>query len=204
LVGGVLFALRRTLVDFQDTHGQQSGATIRFLAIPQRLPVGERGCDARREPQNFHIPADVIKRHVRTGNFLELRMYSPRFSVHEDAPDKCVCPSCNGETTKPILKHIHPASLMPLPKQNVSSRGWGEDFWVRVEERLGRYLRGSVDNPLVETRLHGVMPIDETVFHEDHILAIHDIHRQVLVFGMDAADSQDLAQWVGRTRRRQK
>jgi hypothetical protein len=35
-------------------------------------------------------------------------------------------------------------------------------------------------------------------------LAIHDIHRQVLVFGMDAADSQDLAQWVGRTRRRQK
>lgn len=154
-------------------------------------------------PENFHIPPDVVKRHVRTGHFVEIRIDSPRFSVHEDAPSKCCCPSCNGEMTKPILKHSHPASLVPLPKQNVPSRGWGEDFWVRVEERLGRYLRGSVDNPLVETRLHGVMQGDEIVFHEDHILAIHDIHRQELVFGMDAADLQELAQWVGRSQRPQ-
>lgn len=76
-------------------------------------------------PENFHVPPDVIKRHVRPGQFVELRIDSPRFSVHEDAPEKCNCPSCNGEMTKPILKHIHPASLVPLPKQNVPSRGLG-------------------------------------------------------------------------------
>ena len=46
-------------------------------------------------PDNFLIPPDVIKRHVRPGQFVELRIDSPRFSVHEDAPEKCRCPSCN-------------------------------------------------------------------------------------------------------------
>mgnify|MGYP003130915025 FL=1 len=76
--------------------------------------------------ENFHIPPDVIKRHVSPSQYIELRIDSPRFSVHEDAPDKCSCPSCNGEMSKPILKHDHPASLMPLPIQDVPSRGWGE------------------------------------------------------------------------------
>jgi hypothetical protein len=48
-------------------------------------------------PENFHVPPDVIKRHVRPGQFVELRIDSPRFSVHEDAAEKCSCPSCNGE-----------------------------------------------------------------------------------------------------------
>ncbi len=47
------------------------------------------------------------------------------------------------------------ATLLPLPKQNVPSRGWGEDFWVRVSEREGKFLKGTVDNPLYEARLHG-------------------------------------------------
>lgn len=101
-------------------------------------------------PENFHIPPAVIKRHIGPGQFVEVRIDSPRFSVHQDAPQKCTCPSCNGELTKPILRHGHPASLVPLPKQKIPSRGWGEDFWVRVTERSGDFLRGAVDNPLVE------------------------------------------------------
>lgn len=153
-------------------------------------------------PENFHIPPKVIKRHIRPGQFVELRIDSPRFSVHEDAPEKCSCPSCNGEMTKPVLRHDHPTSLVPLPKQNVPSRGWGEDFWVRVEDRSGAYFRGVVDNPLAEARLHGLKLGSEIVFHEDHILAVHDIHRQELVLGMDVADLKELAQWVGELRRK--
>lgn len=151
-------------------------------------------------PDNFHIPPEVIKRHVRSGQFLELRIDSPRFSVHEDAPEKCSCPSCHGELTKPILKHDHPASLLPLPTQNVPSRGWGEDFWVQVEERSESFFRGVVDNPLVETRLHGLNHCDNIIFHEDHILAVHDLHRQELVAGMDEHDLRELTQWLAALR----
>jgi hypothetical protein len=145
----------------------------------------------------FQIPPDVMKRHVSIGQFVELRIDSPRFSVHEDAPEKCVCSSCNGELTKPILKHEHPASLMPIRKQSVPSRGWGEDFWVQITERSEKLLKGVVDNPLYEARLHGLHQGDEIVFHEDHILAVHDIHRQEIVVGMDAADLKELAKWLG-------
>ncbi|MCA9064269.1 MAG: hypothetical protein KDA96_14465 [Planctomycetaceae bacterium] len=147
-------------------------------------------------PDNFHIPPDVIKRHIRRGQFVELRIDSPRFSVHEDAPEKCDCPSCHGEMTKPVLRHQNPASLVPLPRQAVPSRGWGEDFWVRITERSGSLFRGVVDNPLVEARLHGLKLGDEIIFHEDHILAVHDIHRQELVVGMDVAELKELAQWI--------
>ena len=147
-------------------------------------------------PENFQIPPDVIKRQVRPGQFVELRIDSPRFSVHEDAAVKCTCPSCNGELTKPILRHDHPASLVPLPKQNIPSRGWGEDFWVQVTERSGTFFRAVVDNPLAEARLHGLNQGVEIIFHEDHILAVHDIHRQELVVGMDEADLKELTQWM--------
>ena len=148
----------------------------------------------------FQIPPDVIKRNVSPGQFVELRIDSPRFSVHEDAPEMGTCPSCNGELTKPILQHQHPASLVPLPKQDVPARGWGEAFWVRIKERSGGILKGVVDNPLVESRLHGLHHGDEIVFHEDYILAVHDVHREELVAGMDAADLKELAQWLGEQR----
>ena len=145
----------------------------------------------------FQIPPTVIKGHVRPGQFVELRIDSPRFSVHEDAPAKCTCPSCNGELTKPILGHDQPASLVPLPRQPVPSRGWGEDFWVRIARRSGGYFSGVVDNPLAEARLHGLRQGDEIIFHEDHILSVHGIHRNELVVEMEAADLKELAQWLG-------
>lgn len=152
-------------------------------------------------PNHFHVPPAVIKRQIVPGQFVELRIDSPRFSVHEDAAERCNCPSCNGEMTKPVLRHEHPASLLPLPKQNVPSRGWGEDFWVRITDRSGSYFRGVVDNPLVESRLHGLKQGDEIVFHEDHLLAVHDVHRAELMLGMNLADLQELAEWIAQTRR---
>lgn len=150
--------------------------------------------------QRFQIPHPLLKKHVEVGHFVELRIDSPRFSVHEDAPEKCTCPTCNGEMTKPILRHEHPATLLPLPEQNVPSRGWGEDFWVRVTQRNGQFLKGIVDNPLVESRLHGLNQGDEIVFQEDNILAVHAVHRLELVSGMDAGDLKDLVQWLGSQR----
>ncbi len=148
-------------------------------------------------PENFLIPPAVIKRHVQASHFVELRIDSPRFSVHEDAVEECYCPTCNGEATKPILSHDHPASLVPLPKQDVPSRGWGEDFWAQVKERDGDYFVAVVDNPLVESRLHELNQGDVIVFHEDHILAVHGVHREELVLGMGTADLKELAQWLG-------
>lgn len=144
----------------------------------------------------FQIPPDVIKRHVSAGQFVELRIDSPRFSLHEEAAEECTCPSCNGEMSKPILKHEQPASLLSLPPQKVPSRGWGEDFWVQVLDREGDLFRAVVDNPLYEARLHGLQSGDEVVFHADHILHVHDIHRQDLVLGMDEADLKELAAWL--------
>ena len=103
--------------------------------------------------------------------------------------------------TKPILRHEHPASLVVLPQQKIPSRGWGEDFWVRIAQRSGQHFKGFVDNPLAESRLHGLNQGDDVVFHENHILAVHDIHRQELVSGMDAAALKELAQWLGEIRR---
>lgn len=151
-------------------------------------------------PAHFHIPPDVIKRHVRPSQFVELRIDSPRFSTHENPPAQCACPSCHGEMSKPILRHEHPASLVQLPRQSVPSRGWGEDFWVRITERESCYFRGVVDNPLVETRLHGLQLGSDILFHADHILAVHDIHRQELVLGMGPADLKELAQWLASLR----
>jgi len=151
--------------------------------------------------ERFQIPHDVLKKHVGVGHFVELRIDSPRFSVHEGAPVKCTCPVCNGEATKPILSHAHPATLVPLPRQAVPSRGWGEDFWVQVTQREGDYFAARVDNPLYEARLHGVNEGDAILFHADHILAVHAIHREEMVLGMDAADLKALAAWLAAQRR---
>ena len=154
----------------------------------------------RENGDNFRIPPDVIKRNVNSGQFVELRIDSPRFSVHDDSLEKCSCPSCEGEMTKPILRHEHPESLVPLPDQNVPSRGWGEDSWVRVIEREGPYLKGVVDNALVEERLHELKLGDEIIFHDDHILALHPSARPQLLLSMDADDLKELAEWLGSQR----
>lgn len=167
----------------------------------QRFPNGYQLVDGlamhRENGERFQIPHAVLKKHISIDHFVELRIDSPRFSVHEDAPEQCRCDSCNGKASKPILRHDHPASLLPLPTQNVPSRGWGEDFWVQVISRQEDLFLGVVDNPLVESRLHELRLGDQIMFHQDHILAVHGIHRQELLLGMDAADLQELAQWLG-------
>ena len=145
----------------------------------------------------FQIPPDVIKKHIAIGQFIEVRVDSPRFSVHEDSPEKCFCDSCLGEASKPILRHEHPSTLVNEPQQAVPSRGWGEDFWVCVTSREGQYFSGVVDNPLYESRLHGLNEGDEIIFHAKHLLAVHGIHRQELLLNMDAIDLKSLAQWLG-------
>ena len=145
----------------------------------------------------FQIPHAVLKKHVLPGHFVEVRIDSPRFSAHPDAPLNCTCPHCNEEATKPILSHEHPATLLPLPEQNVPARGWGEDFWVEITVREGDYFAGRVDNPLYEAKLHGLGLDDELVLHAGHILAVHAIHREEMVLGMDAADLKELARWLG-------
>ncbi|MCP4785057.1 MAG: hypothetical protein GY903_04165 [Fuerstiella sp.] len=147
--------------------------------------------------EHFRIPHPVLKKHVGIGHFVELRIDSPRFSVHPDAPEQCECPSCHGEASKPILSHEQPASLVPLPAQDVPSRGWGEDFWVQVLELEDGLFKAVVDNPLYESRLHQVGSGDEIVFHSDHILAVHPSHRQEMVMGMGEADLKQLVQWLG-------
>ena len=145
----------------------------------------------------FQIPHDVLKKQIRADHFVELRIDSSRFSVHPDAPEQCTCSLCDGEATNPILSHNQPATLVPLPNQDVPSRGWGEDFWVRVTERQDDYFRGLVDNPLAEARLHGLHLHSEILFHADHVLAVHPSHRQDMVMNMDEDDLRQLVEWLG-------
>jgi hypothetical protein len=145
-------------------------------------------------PDFFRIPPEIIKRHVGQNQFVEVRIDSPRFSVHEDSEEKCQCPSCQGDLSKPILRHDQPASLWPHPRQVVPSRGWGEDFWVRITERDGDFFQAIVDNPLVEVRLHGLNLGDEVYFHSNQILAVHDRHRSELVSKMSIPELKELAE----------
>ena len=145
----------------------------------------------------FQIPHDVLKKYVAVGYYVKVRIDSPRFSAHPDAPSSCTCPHCHEKATNPILSHDHPASLLPLPEQDVPSRGWGEDFWVKVNERDGDFFEGAIDNPLYESRLHGLNEGDSLLFHADHLLAVHSIHRRETVLKMDAAELKQLAQWLG-------
>lgn len=144
----------------------------------------------------FQVPPDVLRKHIQVGYFVEVRVDSPRFSIHEEDAEQCACPSCNGAMSKPILGHQQPASLFPLPPQDVPSRGWGEDFWVKVTEVDGVWCRASVDNPLVEARLHELHQGDEIFLHHDHILTIHSSHRADMVSRMTATDLQELASWL--------
>jgi len=145
----------------------------------------------------FQIPHPIFKRNVGVSHFVELRIDSPRFSAHADAPVDCTCPHCNQPATKPILGHEQPASLLKIPRQNVPSRGWGEDFWVRVTARNGDYLAGIIDNPLYESRLHGLDEGDHLLFREHHILSIHRIHNEEILLRMNPADFEEIGRWIG-------
>jgi len=145
----------------------------------------------------FQVPHPVLKKHVACGHFVEVRIDSPRFSAHPDAPESCSCELCGDKASKPVLSHDQPDSLVSVPKQNVPSRGWGEDFWVQIQGREGDLFRAVVDNNLPEARLHGLDLGDEIWLHERHILAVHPSHRQEMVMGMDEADIRILVEWLG-------
>jgi hypothetical protein len=148
---------------------------------------------------SFVIPPAVLKRHLTPGQFVEVRINSNRFSAHEADAAECACPSCNGPMSRPVLSHSEPASLFPLPDQSVPSRGWGEDFWVKITKREGRWMEAQVDNRLVESRLHEIDMGDLILLEESHVLAIHPSHRLELVKSMDAGELKELAVWLGST-----
>ena len=147
-------------------------------------------------PEHFQIPPNVIKRYVMPGQYVELRIDSSRFSMHQDDAASCSCPSCNGEMSNPILRHESPESLNTRGEVDIPSRGWGEDFWVRISKRSNDCLTGIVDNRLAESRLHQMHLGDEILFQSRHILAVHGQHRLELVSQMDASDLKELAAWI--------
>ncbi len=180
------------MTDLQQTLQQQRFANGYQLA---------NGVQQNAEnPKHFLIPPEVIKRHIRRGMFVELRLVSDRFSAHDDAADRCPCPSCNGEVSQPVLSHEQPLTLQSIAESAVSGRGWGEDFWVRVESRDGDVFSGIVDNHLIEKRFHEVGSGSRICFHADHVLAVHNTHRIELIRGMGADDLQELAAWLAEFR----
>ena len=144
----------------------------------------------------FQIPLRSFKNHILPGHLVEIRVDSPRFSVHPDAPETCQCEFCQEPMTKPVLCHEEPASLCEVPPQKVPSRGWGEQFWVAVEFRDGELLRGRIDNALYESPLHGLREGAEITFLERHILAIHPLHNRDIVSQFDRAEWQELTEWL--------
>ncbi len=148
----------------------------------------------------FVIPPNVLKRHITPGQFVEVRIDSNRFSAHVADAEECPCPSCNGPLANPVLSHSEPASLVPMPEQSVPSRGWGEDFWVQITKREGRWLEAQVDNRLIESRLHEIQLGELIVLEETHVLAIHPSHRVELVRSMNADELKELAVWLGSTK----
>ncbi len=151
-------------------------------------------------PEHFHIPHDLMKKYLTVGQFVELRIDSPRFSTHPDAPEACACPVCNGEATKPIIGHPFPLSLIDIQGDPIPSRGWGEDFWVQIVSRNGEQLQGRVDNQLYESNLHEVEFNSVIDFALDHVLAVHPIHREQLVLEMTPEEVKEFAVWLGTLR----
>ncbi|MBI85336.1 MAG: hypothetical protein CMJ81_19250 [Planctomycetaceae bacterium] len=144
----------------------------------------------------FKISNPWFRSHVDNGHFVELRIDSLRFSAHPDAPVNCTCPHCNEPAEKPILCHDEPASLLPIAKQSVPSRGWGEQFWVRIRERQGVWLAGDIDNLLYESRLHDLNRGDTLYFHQDHILIVHGTHHQEILSRLNNQELEALGEWL--------
>ena len=151
-------------------------------------------------PDYFYIPHRLMKKYLTLGQFVEVRIDSPRFSTHPDAPESCSCPVCNGEATKPIIGHPFPLTLVNIEPDQVPSRGWGEEFWVEIVARDGEQFQGRVDNRLHETKLHEIEKDSVIEFHENHVLAVHPIHREALVLSMTPEEVKEFAIWLGSLR----
>lgn len=143
----------------------------------------------------FEIPHAALKAHVKSGHLVELRVDSPRFSAHAD-DELCECENCSEPMTKPILCHEEPESILNVRPQNVPSRGWGEQFWVQVTDRVGDRILARVDNHLYETRLHGLEMGSDICFLESHILAIYPLHNRELLEDMDEEELASFRKWL--------
>ena len=143
----------------------------------------------------FQIPNWWFRKYVAIGHFVELRVDSSRFGVPNPSSTESR-PHVGNELSKPILCHDEPSTLEPTPRRLVPSRGWGEQFWVQITERDGRYLRGVVDNPLYESRLHGLFEGDSLLFTENHILAIHTVHNRKIMNSMAFSYFVDFMIWL--------
>ena len=150
----------------------------------------------RRFGDRFAVVNPWFKKHVAVGEFVEVRIDSDRFSAHPDADPGCSCELCGEEATSPILSHEHPLSLLDVPRQKVPSRGWGEEFWIRITARQDDWFRGVIDNHLYEARLHGIDQGDEIVFQEAHILSVHAAHNRDIMFRLEDEDCQEFGQWL--------
>lgn len=144
----------------------------------------------------FSIVNPWFKKYIQPGHLVEVRIDSPRFSMHPDAPVECTCEHCTEPATKPILCHEHPQSLLPVPRQDVPSKGWGEQFWIVVEDRNEKRLTGSIDNELYETRLHGLSYQDQITIDLAHVLALHPSHNEAMLFSMSPEDLHEFRTWL--------
>ncbi len=67
---------------------------------------------------------------------------------------------------------------------------------MKVTVRSGSLFGGFVDNLLAKGRLHRSTQVEKLVFHEDHNIAVHDIHPQEILASMNVSDLKKLARWV--------
>ena len=171
-------------------------ADFREMSLPNGYVLIDGVEMNRRFGDRFAIVNQWFKKHVSVGEFVEVRIDSDRFSAHPDAEPGCPCELCGEEVSKPILSHEQPVSLLAVPPQEVPSRGWGEEFWVKVTERDDSWLRGVIDNHLYETKLHGLHEGDEIVFQVDHILSIHSSHNEAIMMRLSEDDRQQFSQWL--------
>jgi hypothetical protein len=185
-----------------EQHEARFLFTIQFMTEqrPTQMANGYELVDGvqmhAEQGDRFQIPHAAMKRHVEVGDFIEVRIDSARFSIHQDAPVQCECPHCNEATTKPVICHEEPASLMAGPTHSEPARGWGEQFWVKITSRAGEWLTGVVDNPLQEKRLHELDLGDTLSFHETHVLAIHRIHHNDLLLRMSEEELVIFGKWL--------
>ena len=111
-------------------------------------------------PENFHIPPEVIKRHVSPDQFVELRIDSPRFSVHADAAEKLRKASEILSQAKPgwklrVLDALRPREIQERMWQKVkgtssskyvadprigSGHSYGMSVDVTLEDEAGREI----------------------------------------------------------------
>ncbi len=64
--------------------------------------------------ERFEISNPWFRNSVVSGQFVEVRIDSDRFSGHEDATEDRRCDFCDARTDNPVLCHEPPASLVRI------------------------------------------------------------------------------------------